>query len=335
MVKKTYELPDPNRVYPKAPPKKDRVKGCHYVTKKGNVRTWIGKRFRNIDRMRERMRVFCQKPSQKQKVRNYRKQVYVKEARRKRSAQYRAKPGVKEAMRKRYVIYYAKPSVRKATKERQAVYRAQPYNKQKFREDRIMRKYGLSPHAYVQMFEAQNYKCAICTSDVKPYTGSASHVDHRHSDSKVRSILCAKCNLGLKYIENEAFRKRALHYLIKHEMPQSVPAETITNEEWLDQCKEEWPRKKLMETIYRLRSDYGITIGHLLALQEQQQYQCEMCTNMFEVKRTPYRYKCFVDHNHDTAAVRSLLCLQCNTGLARIEDQEFLKAALTYLDKHK
>lgn len=39
-----------------------------------------------------------------------------------------------------------------------------------------------------------------------------------------------------------------------------------------------------------------------------------------------------VDHDHKTNRVRGLLCSRCNVRLATVEDANFLKLALAYLN---
>lgn len=42
-----------------------------------------------------------------------------------------------------------------------------------------------------------------------------------------------------------------------------------------------------------------------------------------------------VDHDHTTGAVRSLLCLKCNTALGKVhEDEQILKSMTEYVRKH-
>lgn len=57
---------------------------------------------------------------------------------------------------------------------------------------------------------------------------------------------------------------------------------------------------------------------------------CAIC----KVSATELRQELSVDHNHDTDAVRGLLCSACNTGLGLFKDDTaFLSAAIDYLEQ--
>lgn len=64
-----------------------------------------------------------------------------------------------------------------------------------------LRKYGLTPEAFDEMFSQQGGKCAICQIDLEP--GRSTHIDHCHTSGAVRALLCGGCNVGLG-----AFRER-------------------------------------------------------------------------------------------------------------------------------
>jgi len=69
----------------------------------------------------------------------------------------------------------------------------------------IRSRFNITDDEYLRLFEAQDYRCGICSVAVEPYSRDA-HVDHAHSccpdkdrscGSCVRGILCASCNLGI------------------------------------------------------------------------------------------------------------------------------------------
>jgi len=60
---------------------------------------------------------------------------------------------------------------------------------------------------------------------------------------------------------------------------------------------------------------------------EMQQGMCAIC----QVEPAAH-----VDHDHDTGAVRELLCFNCNGGLGQFKDQpDVLRAAADYVERHR
>jgi len=73
--------------------------------------------------------------------------------------------------------------------------------------------YRLNQTKYIKMFRDQSYACAICKTEVNPFTLHA-HVDHDHRTGKVRGILCRHCNLGIGHFrENTGALENAIRYL--------------------------------------------------------------------------------------------------------------------------
>jgi hypothetical protein len=59
---------------------------------------------------------------------------------------------------------------------------------------------------------------------------------------------------------------------------------------------------------------------------------CAICKGNEITGRGAYFH---VDHNHETGAVRALLCPRCNQGLGLFrEDRAVLAAAIEYLNNH-
>lgn len=76
-------------------------------------------------------------------------------------------------------------------------------------------KYGLSSEKYYSMFEEQENKCAICGNEFTDK--NKAFVDHCHTTSKVRGLLCTRCNslLGMAKDNTEILQK-AIDYLLKN-----------------------------------------------------------------------------------------------------------------------
>lgn len=69
--------------------------------------------------------------------------------------------------------------------------------------------YGLTEDGYAQMHALQEGACAICREAQEVLC-----VDHDHTTSKVRGLLCSRCNQGLGlFRDNRDFLAQAITYL--------------------------------------------------------------------------------------------------------------------------
>lgn len=76
-------------------------------------------------------------------------------------------------------------------------------------------KYGITAKDYHHMRLKQRNVCAICKK--APKIGKKLVVDHCHTNGKVRGLLCAKCNSGIGFMEdNETSMWSAIIYLKTH-----------------------------------------------------------------------------------------------------------------------
>lgn len=87
-------------------------------------------------------------------------------------------------------------------------------------EGDLQRRYGIGKADVARMAEEQGHKCAICGEPEKEMrNGIVRHlaVDHRHSDGRVRGLLCSSCNTALgKFRDDPAILTSAIAYLAKH-----------------------------------------------------------------------------------------------------------------------
>lgn len=77
---------------------------------------------------------------------------------------------------------------------------------------------------------------------------------------------------------------------------------------------------------------YGISAEQIEALLHEQEDRCAICGERFVAgsRHTTFH----VDHDHETGAVRALLCGGCNTGLGGFRDNpESLRTAADYLER--
>lgn len=82
----------------------------------------------------------------------------------------------------------------------------------------LIRRYGISPEKYDEMFNAQGGRCAICGgSDSGDSRFDTLHIDHDHETSTVRGLLCGRCNRGVGMFQDDPDRLLAASaYLLQH-----------------------------------------------------------------------------------------------------------------------
>lgn len=74
------------------------------------------------------------------------------------------------------------------------------------------RKFGLTKEQYSALLAEHGGMCAIC-QESEP-CGRQLAIDHNHTTSKVRGMLCRKCNKGLGFFrDNQELLQRAALYL--------------------------------------------------------------------------------------------------------------------------
>lgn len=83
---------------------------------------------------------------------------------------------------------------------------------------------------------------------------------------------------------------------------------------------------------WTLKRQYGITIAQYNQMLLNQNGKCEICS----ADHASCQNGLYVDHDHQTKVVRSLLCRDCNSGLGFFsEDKGRLLKAAEYLAKHE
>ena len=83
-------------------------------------------------------------------------------------------------------------------------------NKERINRGQRRRKYGLTPAEYDELMQIQECQNPGCTN-------KATCIDHCHSSSKVRGVLCRECNLSLGHLcDNPTRISGLLEYISKH-----------------------------------------------------------------------------------------------------------------------
>lgn len=87
--------------------------------------------------------------------------------------------------------------------------------------------------------------------------------------------------------------------------------------------------------MWSIKKRYGIDSVAYLAMYQAQRGACAIC-GVVPAETERRRNILCVDHNHNTGAVRALLCDGCNMGLGSFRDDlEVLRKAVAYLEHHE
>lgn len=85
-----------------------------------------------------------------------------------------------------------------------------------------LRRYGITPEQYDEMFAVQNGVCFLCGEPADPNGVKAAgrlHIDHDHETGKVRALLCNHCNRGIgAFRDDPELMQRASLYVFRHRM---------------------------------------------------------------------------------------------------------------------
>lgn len=92
-----------------------------------------------------------------------------------------------------------------------------PYDYEQDKDNKLKRAYGISYQEYLYILEAQEGKCAICgTTDTGKRKAFA--VDHCHTCSEVRGLLCSNCNTAIGSLKEDLdIMQRAMDYVKFHQ----------------------------------------------------------------------------------------------------------------------
>lgn len=83
---------------------------------------------------------------------------------------------------------------------------------------RLKSTFGITWDEYLNIYNSQNGKCAICNTKISIEVGAdvkiRAHLDHRHSDGKIRGLLCYKHNTLLGMADDDIkILNNAINYL--------------------------------------------------------------------------------------------------------------------------
>jgi len=94
--------------------------------------------------------------------------------------------------------------------------------------------------------------------------------------------------------------------------------------------REHYHRRREIERDLALRRIYGIVPGTYAEMFREQGGVCRVCGKAQD------RMRLCIDHDHETGAVRSLLCRNCNNALGHVhDDPALLRALAEYLESFR
>jgi hypothetical protein len=87
---------------------------------------------------------------------------------------------------------------------------------------------------------------------------------------------------------------------------------------------------------YKLKVNFGLTLEQYQEMLERQNGRCAICLQPESGTMHGRPIDLAVDHDHATAAVRQLLCGNCNKGLGNFQDSpDLMRRAALYLENHR
>lgn len=86
--------------------------------------------------------------------------------------------------------------------------------------------------------------------------------------------------------------------------------------------------KSCVRHLAKNRVDNGLTQEEM---RKRQGNKCPICLE--ELPQTTRRN--YIDHDHSTGIIRDLLCNRCNILMAGVDNEEWLKSAIAYKNRHK
>lgn len=150
----------------------------------------------------------------------------------------------------------------------------------------------------------------------------------------MKSKLCPNCQKVLSVSKfNKASRRdgyqtycRNCHNSMQREKYKKDPSQKIKRQIRAARRKD---RDPLVQRKAELKRLYGITFDDYVNLYKKQNGVCAICLQECKTRKS-----LSVDHDHDTMAVRGLLCNRCNRAIGMLgEDPDILERAKEYILK--
>lgn len=172
------------------------------------------------------------------------------------------------------------------------------------RETTLKSRYGITQIEYKELSAKQNHKCALCEISQEELDYLLV-IDHDHLTRKIRGLLCRRCNLWIGFFDvDKNILKKAIEYLFNNK---SIPNTSYYPGKPTGFKKGSYEFRRARS----LRYNYKIDTEDYEKILKEQNNLCAICSE--------YKYKLVIDHNHQTEAVRGLLCHKCNLMVGFLE----------------
>lgn len=153
--------------------------------------------------------------------------------------------------------------------------------------------------------------CESCGAEFQPYRSSQIHCTRRCRDNGPGATATRRAYLARPEVKERMLARRRVS---------TAPDPEIVR-------------------LYNLRGAmkrYGVTLDWFMAKLETQGGACIVCGYIPPPGGTKSAARLHVDHDHETGAVRDLLCTRCNQGLGYFRDNpDLLRAAADYIERHR
>jgi hypothetical protein len=100
---------------------------------------------------------------------------------------------------------------------------------------------------------------------------------------------------------------------------------------WADKHRD---KLRLQRRKSHLNINFNITIEEFDEMMKKQNYSCVICGYKFDPFIRDKSVKYAIDHDHESGAIRGILCRACNSGLGYFKDSpDIMQKATDYLHK--
>jgi hypothetical protein len=178
-------------------------------------------------------------------------------------------------------------------------------NPDKVKAGKLRQRFKISFSDYQLMMKDQKNQCGICQTFFSTKSNSMAYscVDHNHDTSKVRGLLCRRCNSGIGGFKDD-------------------PELLLSALNWLKgiKSKEEGQieRKPLKHYKYLIKRQYGLNEDQFYDLIDFQGNKCGICKIPLD------KVQINIDHDHETGQIRGILCDKCNRSLGLLLDSPII-----------